>query len=104
MGRPLLQQGGAGNADVDEVVDEVKLAAVNGYGFVVKSVELQATVDADVLPKADVCEAASGVNVPAELSLLLLVALTSATAAGDGLMDEEFEVKVVAARGDCTFG
>lgn len=92
MGRPLSQQFG-----------EMALA-VKGYVLEGLSKELQAAVEVVVLPKAEVWETASGVRVPAELSLLLLVTLLSAPAAGEGLMEDEVEVRVVAAKGDWTFG
>lgn len=95
IGRPLSQQGGA----------TAIAAAVKGYRLEeLLSTELQAAMGVAVLPRAEVCETASGVKVPTELSLLLLATLLSAPAAGDGLIEDEFEVSVVAAKGDCTLG
>ena len=90
IGLPLSQQ----------LPDTAIAEAVKGYAFVGFSKELQAAVGVVLLPKAEVCDTASGVKVPTELSLLLLATLLSATAAGEGLIDDDVEVSVVAAKGD----
>lgn len=114
MGRPLSQQAGEvptfGPPPIPTLTPIAPMPLPPGmddstYGCVALSTDPQAAVDAVVvLPNAEVCDTASGVKVPTELSLLLLVTLFSAPAAGDGLIDEELEVNAVAAKGDCTMG
>lgn len=78
---------------------------VSGYKCECISNVVEAAVEFVALPNAEVCDAPSGVSVPAELSLLLLAALTSAPGVGDGDMEvTALELNVVAAKGDCTLG